>query len=152
MKLSLALNLASATSILATPYPVLPRASNSSTLSAGCGKTTTLKSGKQPSIQVAGQSRDWILRVPANYDASKGHKLIFGLHWLNGDYNAVDQGNFYSLEPLANNTAIFIAPNGLNHGWANTNGNDITFIGNLMTQVENNLCIDLSQVYARSTP
>jgi poly(3-hydroxybutyrate) depolymerase len=149
MKLALLTALAGLSTALATPFTTIPRQTNSSSsLSAGCGKTTTLKSGKQPSIKVNNQNRDWILRIPAGYDASKPHKLIFGLHWLNGDYNAVDQGNFYSLAPLANNTAIFVAPNGLNSGWANTNGQDITFIGDLMQQVEDSLCVDLNQVYS----
>jgi poly(3-hydroxybutyrate) depolymerase len=125
------LALAAATGVLATQ-------------SAGCGKTPSLRSGMQSNINVAGQSRQWILRIPSNYNNTHPYRLIFGLHWLNGHYTDVDSGGFYGLQPLSNNSAIFIAPDGLNTGWANTNGNDITFIGNLMTLVENDLCVDQS--------
>lgn len=114
------------------------------TKSAGCGKTATLRSGQQANINVAGQSRQWILRLPSNYNPNTPYRLIFGMHWLNGHYTDVDSGNFYGLQPLANNSAIFVAPNGLNNGWANNNGNDVTFVKNLITLIENDLCVDQS--------
>src|SRR4051794_14111590 len=59
--------------------------------SAGCGKSPTLSSGSH-TIQSGGQTRSYILRVPANYDSSHPYRLIFGVHWLGGTANDVDSG------------------------------------------------------------
>ncbi|KAH8799158.1 hypothetical protein F5884DRAFT_812964 [Xylogone sp. PMI_703] len=60
----------------------------------------------------------------------------------------VVSGNYYSLQPLANNNVIFVAPQGLSNGWANTNGNDITFIDNILSTLKSALCIDETQIYS----
>jgi len=118
------------------------------TSSSGCGKTPTLKTGNQANIQVNGKSRQWILHLPTNYDNKRPYRLIFGLHWLNGQYTDVVSGKFYNLEPLSNNSAIFVAPNGLNSGWANNNGDDITFIKSVLSLVEGDLCVDQALRYS----
>jgi hypothetical protein len=59
--------------------------------SSGCGKAPTLNSGKH-NIQSSGQNRSYILKVPANYDRNKPHKLIFGNHWLGGTAEQVAGG------------------------------------------------------------
>jgi poly(3-hydroxybutyrate) depolymerase len=131
----LALTAVAATAVLATS-------------SSGCGKTPTLKTGNQANIQVNGKSRQWILHLPTNYDNKRPYRLIFGLHWRNGQYTDVVSGKFYNLEPLSNNSAIFIAPNGLNSGWANSNGEDITFIKSILSLVEGDLCVDQTLRYS----
>ena len=123
--------------------------------SAGCGKTA-LSSG-QKSITVGSQTRQYILKMPDNYKSDYAYKLIFGLHWRDGDMNAVAQGTttnggtqwaYYGLPKYANNTAIFVSPNGKNKGWANSGGEDIAFIKALMEYLESNLCIDEHQRYS----
>lgn len=116
--------------------------------STGCGKTPTLKSGNQANIQVNGKSRQWLLRLPANCDNTKPYRLVFGLHWRDGSYSDVDNGKFYGMQPLSNNSAIFVAPNGLNKGWANSGGEDITFIKSLISLVEADLCVDQNLRYS----
>jgi poly(3-hydroxybutyrate) depolymerase len=49
---------------------------------------------------------------------------------------------------LSNNSTIFVAPDGLNAGWANAGGQDVTFTDDLLKQVEADLCIDTSRVFA----
>jgi poly(3-hydroxybutyrate) depolymerase len=132
---SLALAVASATVVLAAS-------------SSGCGKTPTLKTGNQANIQVNGKSRQWILHIPTNYDSKKPYRLIFGLHWRDGKYTDVESGKFYNLEPLSSGSAIFIAPNGLNSGWANSGGEDITFLKTLLSLVEDDLCVDQTLRYS----
>src|SRR6476659_6259322 len=80
---------------------------------AGCGKAAGLSSGTR-SITSSGQNRSYILRIPDGYNSSRAYKLIFGLHWLNGSAQNVDNDQFYGVRPLANNSAIFVAPQGLN--------------------------------------
>ncbi|KAB8239534.1 hypothetical protein ETB97_000759 [Aspergillus alliaceus] len=115
--------------------------------SPGCGKKPTLASGVH---NING--REYILKVPDNYDANKPHHLIFGLHWRGGNMNNVAYGNsiqpWYGLEARAKGSAILVAPNGRNAGWANTNGEDVAFIDAIIKQVEGNLCVDQSSRFA----
>jgi len=122
---------------------------------AGCGKAA-LTSGSK-SITVGSEARQYILKMPDNYNPNFAYKLIFGLHWRDGDMNAVAQGTttnggpqwaYYGLPKYANNTAIFVSPNGQNKGWANPGGKDMTFITTLMQYLEDNLCIDEHQRYS----
>ncbi|MDW5330273.1 hypothetical protein [Plantactinospora sp. KLBMP9567] len=105
------------------------------------------------SLQSGGTQRSYILRLPANYDSSHPHRLIFGIHWFGGSASYVANGNmiqpFYGLQALANNSTLFVAPQGLTSGglsgWPNTGGQDVTFIDNIIRTIEADLCIDTSQ-------
>nr|BFE55517.1 hypothetical protein GCM10020063_000430 [Dactylosporangium thailandense] len=114
---------------------------------AGCGKAPALTSGTH-SVQSSGQNRTYILRVPDNYNNSHPYRLVFGLHWLNGSAGAVASAGYYGLQPLSNNGTIFVAPQGINNGWANTNGQDLTLVDDLTRLVEGGLCVDTTQIFA----
>lgn len=122
---------------------------------AGCGKTSPMKSGTY-SMQVNGKNRTYILKVPDNYDNQHAYRLIFGLHWLGGNATDVANGGmidpYYGLQKLANNSAVFVAPQGLSEmmgtGWANTGGQDLTFIDNMIQTIEASLCIDTTQLFS----
>ncbi|MET8263044.1 cellulose binding domain-containing protein [Micromonospora arida] len=114
---------------------------------AGCGKAPTLASGTR-TIQSSGQSRTYNLRIPDGYDRNRPYRLIFGFHWLNGSANNVTSAGYYGLQPLSNNSTIFVAPQGLNAGWANTNGRDLTLFDDISRQIENDLCVDTTQRFA----
>ncbi|KAF2268867.1 putative esterase [Lojkania enalia] len=112
----------------------------------GCGKTpTSIKTGTN-TMTVNSKNREWILTLPADYNNTNPYRLIFGLHWLSGSMTDVANGGaiqpYYGLPPLMNNSAIFIAPNGLNRGWGNAGGEDITFIREIMKKLDAELCID----------
>jgi len=100
------------------------------------------------SITINGKSRRYTLRVPNNYDRNKQYKVIFGFHWLNGNMGAVTSANYYGLVPLAGESAIFVAPDGLNAGWANSGGEDIAFVDALNSLIDNGLCVNPKQRYA----
>ncbi|MFF0311208.1 cellulose binding domain-containing protein [Streptosporangium sp. NPDC004379] len=131
------------------------RAAGTLAATAGCGKAPGLTSGTR-TIQSGGKSRSYILRVPDNYDGNHPYRLIFGLHWLGGTATDVATGqtvqrdvwSYYGLQRLANNSAIFVAPQGLNNGWGNSNGEDLTLIDDIVRQVEGSLCVDTSQLFA----
>ena len=121
---------------------------------AGCGNAPTLTSGTK-TIQSSGQNRTYILDIPTNYDRNRPYRLIFGLHWLNGTASNVATGGsdgavwaFYGQKQLSNNGTIFVAPQGLNNGWSNTNGQDITLMDNILSVVGGDLCVDTTQVYS----
>lgn len=121
---------------------------------AGCAKAPTLTSGVR-SIQSSGQNRNFILRIPDGYDRNHPYRLFFGFHWNGGTANDVDSGgsdreawSYYGLRQQANNTAIFVAPQGNGNGWANPNGQDTTFVDDMVKLIESNLCVDKTQLFA----
>ncbi|MEV6829471.1 RICIN domain-containing protein [Amycolatopsis sp. NPDC051102] len=139
----------------AAPAAATPSAAAAGT--AGCGKAPGLTSGSH-TISSGGQNRSYILRVPNNYDNNHNYRLFVGLHWRGGTANDVDSGgtdgynwSYYGLRRLADNAGngtIFVAPQGNGNGWANPGGQDVTFIDDLLRQLESALCVDTSQVFA----
>jgi poly(3-hydroxybutyrate) depolymerase len=134
----------------------LASASEASTLATttGCGKAPALASGAR-TIRSSGQNRGYILRVPNNYDKSHAYRLIFSFHWIGGTADQVDNGStsgaqwsYYGLRPLANDTTIFVAPQGLNNGWGNSGGQDLTFVDDMVKEIEAGLCVDTTQLFA----
>lgn len=122
---------------------------------AGCGKAPTLTSGTY-TIQSNGKSRNFILRVPDGYDRNHPYRLVFGFHWLGGTAGDVATGRtvetgtwaYYGLQRLAGNSAVFVAPQGLNNGWGNAGGEDVTLVDDIIRRIEADLCVDTTQRFA----
>ncbi|KAI0100369.1 carbohydrate esterase family 1 protein [Nemania sp. FL0031] len=119
--------------------------------SSGCGNTPTLTGGSSTAhnLTVNGKSRSFFLGVPEDYDQDHPYRLIFTLHALGGTASQVVAGTggyyaWYGIPPLVNDTvgAIYVAPDGLNSGWANQGGEDVTFISEVIKTVEADLCVD----------
>lgn len=122
--------------------------------SPGCGKTPTLRSGTH-TIQSNGKNRSFILSIPDNYNNTSQHRLVFGFHWWGGTAEQVASGGtdgdvyaHYGLRRLANNTGIFVAPQGIGNGWANSGGEDLVFVDDMMRRIEDDLCVDTAQRFA----
>ncbi len=101
----------------------------------------------------AGGTRGFALRLPDNYDKNKPYWLIFGFHWNGGNSAQVDnRGNngtwwsYYGLQRESNNGAIFVAPDGLGAGWANTGGRDLNFADDMVKLIEDNYCVDTTHI------
>ncbi|KAI0518137.1 alpha/beta-hydrolase [Xylaria bambusicola] len=118
--------------------------------SAGCGKSPTLKN-QSYNMQVNGKQRQYFIKLPDNYDSSHPYRLVFTWHPLGGSAQGIVNGAnpsnggilpYYGLSALANNSAIFVVPNGLNAGWGNQGGEDITFFDQLVKTVEADLCVN----------
>jgi len=129
-------------------------ASAAAAATPGCGKAPSLTSGNH-SISSGGQNRSYILRIPDGYDRNRPYKLIFAFHWLNGTANDVATGGsagqvwaYYGQQQLSDNSAILVAPQGIDNGWANTGGRDLTLVDNLTALIEGDLCVDTSQLFA----
>ncbi|GII75245.1 hypothetical protein Sru01_02270 [Sphaerisporangium rufum] len=121
---------------------------------AGCGKTPTLRTGSY-TIQSGGKSRSFMLRLPTNYQNTNPYRLIFGYHWRGGTANDVNSGGsdgdawaYYGQWRQANNTAIFVAPQGIGNGWANSGGEDVVFTDDMIKKIEDDLCVDTTQRFA----
>lgn len=121
------------------------------TPSSGCGKAPSLKSGTH---SIRGD-RSYRLDIPDNYDNSHPYRLVFAFHWIGGTAEQVASGGtdgepwaYYGLKQLSNNSTIFIAPQGVMGGWANAGGDDVTFVDDIISEVEKGLCIDSGQIFA----
>jgi len=121
----------------------------------GCGKAPTVTSGTH-TIRTNGKNRSFILRIPDGYDRNRAYRLVLGFHWLGGTAGDVATGRtvetgtwaYYGLQRLADNSAIFVAPQGLNNGWGNAGGEDVTFVDDMLRWIEADLCVDTTQRFA----
>ncbi|MER6115750.1 RICIN domain-containing protein [Streptomyces sp. NPDC001743] len=120
----------------------------------GCGSAPTLASGTH-TIQSSGKSRSFILRVPANYDNSHRYRLIFAFHWRGGTAGEISSGgtsgsawSYYGQQEQSNDSAILVAPQGIDNGWANAGGEDITFVDDMIQRIEGGLCVNTAQRFA----
>lgn len=121
--------------------------------SPGCGnapKLVTSASTTTPiTMTVNSKTRQYFVKLPANYDNTHPYRLIYTLHALGGTAAQVVAGTtgylpWYGLPALINDTvgAIYVAPNGLNNGWANSGQEDVAFINALNTALDADLCVD----------
>ena len=81
--------------------------------------------------------------------------MAFGFHWLGGTASQVASGGtdgaawaYYGMLSQSNNTTIFVAPQGINNGWANSGGEDVTFTDDMIRVIENALCVDTTQLFS----
>jgi poly(3-hydroxybutyrate) depolymerase len=115
--------------------------------SAGCGKSTTVTTGKK-TITSTGQQRTYIIDIPANYDMNKPYRLFYASHWIGSTSEAVRDQNYYFLKPLAtaaNDPAIFVAPQSDGSTWQQK---DHALFDDILAYVKQNLCIDTTRVFA----
>lgn len=102
--------------------------------SPGCGKTPSTMTSGTKTLTVNNKAREFIVKLPDNYDPDTPYKLIFTFHALGGSATQMSTGTgaYYGLPPLANNSAIFVSPNGQTStsaipglmGWGNQAGED----------------------------
>ena len=127
---------------------------SSDTMSSGCGAAPTLTSGSH-TMQSGGGNRSYILRIPDNYDNTRPYRLIFAYHWRGGTMQDVDGGgssgdawSYYGLREQADDSTIFVAPQGIGNGWPNSGGQDLTFTDDMVELIQGDLCVDKARVFA----
>lgn len=134
--------------VLAFGYPF----KNAPTPSAGCGKATWPATGTKK-MTSAGLNRDYTISIPDNYDPKKPYKLVFGMHWMDGNMGAVNAANWWQLKPLdTDKSIIWVAPQGYTDQmpWrtgANDN-KDHVFFEELQAKMKSDFCIDTSRVFS----
>jgi poly(3-hydroxybutyrate) depolymerase len=139
--------------------------------SAGCGKTpkllkseprtnTTASKINYNYVTIQGTKRQYIVWYPDNYDNTHPYRLILCYHWYSGSASQVfdcktegiscytTQIPFFNLLTLANNSTIFVAADGIDAGWANTNNRDLDLTDSILAQVKDNFCIDPTRIFA----
>ncbi|KAI1081358.1 alpha/beta-hydrolase [Whalleya microplaca] len=124
--------------------------------SPGCGKAPTTMTSGRKTITVNNKPRDFIVQLPETYDAEHPYKLIFTFHWLGGSAQEIADGGgpdypaaYYGLAAVANDSAIFVSPEGQVEGsilgmsgWANVGGEDVAFTDAMIEALEADLCIE----------
>lgn len=116
--------------------------------SAGCGKTPTLNNSptamaNQNTMTVSGTSRQFLIRRPSNYDNTHPYRLILDFHGATGKDTDIGP-SYFGLFDLSNNSTIFVAPSANGGIWALPS--DLTFVDQILTAVEADLCIDTSRI------
>ncbi|GAB4086858.1 hypothetical protein GCM10028784_34880 [Myceligenerans cantabricum] len=132
---------------LTAPTWATPGGTAAADATAGCGQPPSLTTGNH-TITSGGQSRTFRLDVPDGYDPNRAYRLVVGLHWWHGASQDVVNQGFYGLKPLAGGSTIFVAPQGFDNAWPNSNGQDVTFVDDVLSTVESGLCVDTTQRFA----
>jgi poly(3-hydroxybutyrate) depolymerase len=119
--------------------------------SAGCGKNPSLASGTLR-MKSASLDREYILSLPNGYNSSTPHRLVFGMHWMNGSAEAVEGwSKWFGLKALdTKNDTIFVAPQGYTDGspWRGNDNRDHVFFDELYAALASALCVDTSRVFS----
>jgi poly(3-hydroxybutyrate) depolymerase len=114
--------------------------------SAGCGRTRTLQNGTI-TITFNGAARKYILRVPDGYDSSHPYRLVLAYAWSGASASQVVSTNYFTFATLDSKNTIFAAPDAANGSgsWSNA---DVAFTDAIVTQLEGDLCIDKTRLFA----
>ncbi len=129
------------------PASALPGGPVPAAATAGCNRPAGLATGEH-TITSGGRARTFRLDVPAGYDPSRPYRLVVASHWWHGTSSDVVNQGFYGLRPLAGASTVFVAPQGVDNAWPNTNGQDVAFVDDVLRAVESALCIDTTQRFA----
>jgi poly(3-hydroxybutyrate) depolymerase len=114
--------------------------------SGGCGKAPTLKNGTI-TISSGGASRKYILRVPDAYENTHPYRLVFAFAESGSSAMSVATRNYFTLATLDSKNTIFVAPDAAN-GMGSWSKSDVELTDAILAQVEGDLCIDKSRIFA----
>jgi poly(3-hydroxybutyrate) depolymerase len=123
---------------------------------SGCGKAIPSKfpnPGESKTLRLPDTDREYQLFIPANYDKNKPTPLYFSFHGASRDMLEEESLSQFS-NPEFNPNGIAIYPNSKNGYWlsnpsaATSRPNDLDFTNDLLTHMEEKLCIDTRRVYA----
>jgi poly(3-hydroxybutyrate) depolymerase len=114
--------------------------------SAGCGHMRTLQNGTL-TITFSNASRKYILRVPDGYDSSRPYRLVLAYAWSGASASQVVSADYFTFSTLDAKNTIFAAPDAADGAGTWSNG-DVAFTDAILQQLEGDLCIDTSRVFA----
>jgi len=114
--------------------------------SAGCGRTRTLQNGTI-NITFKNASRKYILRVPDGYDSTHAYRLVLAFAWSGASASQVVSANYFTFATMDSKNTIFAAPDAADGAGTWSNG-DVALTDAILAQLEGDLCIDQSRVFA----
>ena len=123
------------------------------TPSTGCNSAQVPMNGRF-TIDVAGTVREYILKLPADYDVTMpvARRLIFAFHGARYSAQTVADGGppgsgpYYGIEAASGESAIFVATQALSSGWSNAG--DVAYVNAMVTRLKTELCVDESRIFA----
>ena len=122
---------------------------NEPTPSKGCGKDNTLKDYFK--FTGGGIEHEVYLDLPENYDKNKPYRLVFGMHCMGGSaQNVAKNEHYYGYRDKDKKNTIFVAPHGYtdNMPWRCGDDKDHKFFDEILTYLNENLCVDTSRVFS----
>lgn len=128
-------------------YPI----GNPAVPSAGCDEASGSLGNGTHEITSAGLDREYIVSLPDNYDPTKPYRLVFGMHWLGGSADAVNNDGWFRLKALdTEDSTIWVAPQGYTDDWPWRGNDDLdhTFFEELVALLQSELCIDVSRIFS----
>jgi poly(3-hydroxybutyrate) depolymerase len=115
--------------------------------SAGCGKTRTLQNGTI-TIMFNNASRNYILRVPDDYDNNHPYRLVVAYAESGASAMSVVDRNYFTMAALdTGQTTIFVAPDAAN-GAGSWSASDVELTDDILAELEADLCIDKTRIFA----
>ncbi len=88
-----------------------------------------------------------MLRVPDGYDDSHPYRLVLAYAWSGASATQVVAANYFTFATLDGKNTIFVAPEAANGAGSWSNG-DVAFTDAILAQLEGDLCIDKTRVFA----
>lgn len=115
--------------------------------SAGCDKARTLQNGTIP-IEFNGASRNYILRAPDDYDNTHPYRLVIAYAESGSSAQSVADRDYFRMANLdTTGSTIFVAPDAAN-GAGSWSASDVELTDDILAQVEADLCIDKTRIFA----
>jgi poly(3-hydroxybutyrate) depolymerase len=114
--------------------------------SAGCGTARTLQNGTI-NIMFNNASRNYILRVPQEYDNNHPYRLVFAFAESGSSAMSVATRNYFTLATLDSTNTIFVAPDAAN-GAGSWSQSDVDLTDLILAELEEDLCIDKTRIFA----
>jgi poly(3-hydroxybutyrate) depolymerase len=108
-------------------------------------------------IDVGGSMREYILRLPDDYDPETPHRLVFAFHGGQGSAEQVDSGApansmaeptgpYYGIMDESDGT-IFVAGQA-DGSWNTSSDQDVDYVNAILAELESTLCVDTTRIFA----
>jgi poly(3-hydroxybutyrate) depolymerase len=94
----------------------------------------------------SGQSRDYVIDLPPNYDMNKPYRFVMGSHGQGGEGNDIQREKYYGIQNIADaaSSTIFVSASGLNGSWGTK---DVPLFDDILDFVKKGACVDESRVF-----
>jgi poly(3-hydroxybutyrate) depolymerase len=99
-------------------------------------------------IQSAGKSRTFIIRMPTGYDGKRPLPLMFAFHGAGAGAAAFEGGAFGAIGKMAADKAVRLFPQAFGNTWSRDEPDDVMFMDAILAWLGPKVCYDTARVYA----
>jgi polyhydroxybutyrate depolymerase len=131
-----------------TPAPdALPAPAGAPDPSPACSGTAAQPGRTMHTVDVGGQTRNYVRYVPPGYDGTKPVPVLLLLH--GGASDAANAESSSNMRPVADSEGfIYLAPNAIGGMWMTESDGDELFFRAALEQLGEEACIDRRRVYS----